>query len=564
MGVRTWEPSDEPPPVPIGPSPWAALALVPLLLFGLVSNGRPIGSPQTLAAERLAADLATGRLLREGPAPLLPALLAAPVFAAAGAAFALDDTGRALAGKLAASLFAALAAGLLFLAVGWRRPETEAAQVAALFALGTGVWGASQALWPHTAALLFLCLALLCVVRSELDPRWVGWTGLPLGLAAAADPWVLALCLVLLLGVAGRWPRRLPGLLLATAPGTALFTLEAFRPGGPLTLLGDVAQRPGAYYLALLVSPAKGWLIFTPLVVVAAAGLVLAFRRGERWLSVLLAIAVVAHAAFVGGFSQWLAGESWGPLPMVGALPLLLLFLPAGLDAFGRAGSALVALSVLVQLIGAFAYDHRWERLHGPASAPGVTWQLAHSPLAFQLSERVLRPALPAVHSGKAAIREHALVVLGPRGSRISFAGDAPVVKGADASCGDVHLQSGARVRDARLLLGASSAALFLRVLPGARLRPLELRILGRGRGTLRVSERTFWSEPRVRLYTIAGGFRFRHAYDYPKSGGPDVTISVVGEAAIESVGLVPAGAPDKPLDLGSHHRRAVDADIGT
>jgi hypothetical protein len=161
-------------------------------------------------------------------------------------------------------------------------------------------------------------------------------------------------------------------------------------------------------------------------------------------------------------------------------------------------------------------------------------------------------------------IREHPLVVLGPLGSRISFASDAPVLKGADATCSDVHLQGGARIRDARLLLGAPSDALFLRVVPGARLRPLELRILGRGRGTLRVSERTFWSEPRVRLYTIAGGFRLRHGYDYPQSGGPDVTISVVGEAAIESVALVPAGASDKPLDLGSQHGRAGDAEMET
>ena len=116
----------------------------------------------------------------------------------------------------------------------------------------------------------------------------------------------------------------------------------------------------------------------------------------------------------------------------------------------------------------------------------------------------------------------------------------------------------GARVRDGRLLLSSADDALFLRVTPGARMRPMQLRILGRGRGTLRVAERTFWTEPRVKSYAIAGGFRFRHPYDYPETGGPDVTISVAGEAALESVSLVSPGAPEEPLELGadleSHH----------
>lgn len=188
MGVRTWEPPDEPPPPPRGPSVWTALALSLLLLLGLLANGRPIGSPETQAAERVAAALAEGRVERQSASPLLPSLLAAPVFAAARAAFALDAVGRALAGKLAASLASALAAGVLFLAVGLRRPGTEAAGTAALFALGTGVWAASQSLWPHPAALLLLCVAALCVVRAEHEPAWAAWSGLPLGLAAAADP----------------------------------------------------------------------------------------------------------------------------------------------------------------------------------------------------------------------------------------------------------------------------------------------------------------------------------------------------------------------------------------
>ena len=57
----------------------------------------------------------------------------------------LDETGLALAGKWAASLFSAAAAALLYLAVGRRRPHRDALWTAVAFALGTTVWSTSQA-----------------------------------------------------------------------------------------------------------------------------------------------------------------------------------------------------------------------------------------------------------------------------------------------------------------------------------------------------------------------------------------------------------------------------------
>jgi hypothetical protein len=176
------------------------------------------------------------------------------------------------------------------------------------------------------------------------------------------------------------------------------------------------------------------------------------------------------------------------------------------------------------------------------------------------VKERVLLPAAPLLAAGRVAVREHPLVLLGPRGSRISFSRDAPALAGSEETCRDVHLQGGARVRDERLVLSAPGDALFLRVASGARLRPMQLRIVGRGRGTLQVAERTFWTEPRVKSYAIAGAFRFRLPYDYPASGGPDLAIAVSGEAALESVSLVAPGAPDQPLELHEEEGDPPDA----
>jgi hypothetical protein len=94
----------------------------------------------------------------------------------------------------------------------------------------------------------------------------------------------------------------------------------------------------------------------------------------------------------------------------------------------------------------------------------------------------------------------------------------------------------------------------FLRVRPGARLRRLQLRIAGRGHGTLYVGERSFWSEaPRWTSSPISGAFRIRHPYLFAESGGPDLTITVGrggGDAQIDSVTLVPPGEPEDVIQL--------------
>ena len=203
-----------------------------------------------------------------------------------------------------------------------------------------------------------------------------------------------------------------------------------------------------------------------------------------------------------------------------------------------------------VQALGAFAYDYRWERLFQRGTGPSreELWDPLRSPILFHARERVVLPSMPAVSDGHAVIREHPMVLMGPKGSRLSFAGGALVVKGSESNFGDVLLRRGARIEDGRLRLKGRWDALFLRVEQGARARRLELRVAGRGNGVLYVGERTFWSAaPRWSTYPVGGRFLIRHPYHFPESGGPDLTVTVGkngGDAQIESVALLPPGDP--------------------
>jgi hypothetical protein len=579
MGVRSWEePLEGPPPV-VAPRLLAAAAVALGLLVLLLSNGRPIGSGDARPTERVAASLAQEADLdldeypevedpfartvgehRVSIYPVLSAVMAAPLFAAARAFFALDETGTAVLGKLAAALFSSLAAGVVFLTVGRRRPQEEAALTAAVFALGTSVWSTSQALWQHPAAVLFLSLAVLCLVRSDEEPAWAGRAGLPLALAVAARHADVVLAAVLAAGIAVRRPRQVPRLLLWASPAVAFVLLyqwtyfDAPWRHGFSDSLGRFDETWGLGHAGLLVSPAKGLLVFTPVVAVAVAGMARAFRHGQRWLVATLGAAAASHWLLMGRWSEWHGGESWGPRLMTDVLPLLFLFLPEGLDVLPRVGPALAALSVAVQAVGAFAYDYRWERLYQRRSAGGQAelWDVARSPIVYYARRRVLIFALPVARDGRVSVREHPMVLFGPKGSRAAFGtGDAPVVTGVDATFGDVHAQRAARAEGGRLRLRAHWDGLFLRVRDEAKPRRLQLRVAGRGQGTLYVGERTFWSEPRWTAYPMSGPFQIRHPYHFPESGGADVTVTIgraAGEADLAWVALVPPTAPENVI----------------
>ena len=579
MGGRTPEP-EAPLPPPVGPSPVSAAALGLVLFVALIANGRPIGSGDARPTERVAASLAQeGNLdLDEYPDveepfahqvgphrvsiyPIGSAVFAVPLFLAARPLFVLDETGMALAGKWGASLFSAAAAALLYLAIGRRRPHREAMWTAVVFALGTSVWSTSQALWQHPAALLFLSAALLCMVRAESDDRWAGRAGLPLALAMAARYADIALVTVLAIGVAVRWPRRIAHLVACAAPVAVLVLAYHWAYfGSPLRqgLTPRFSAPWGEGHLGLLVSPGKGLFVFTPIALIAVAGLVRALRYDDRVLAATCGAAALAHWLFVGRWAEWHGGESWGPRLMTDALPLLFLFLPDGYDLVPRLTVALGVLSVAVQALGAFAYDYRWERLRQrPVSAEHPElWDVPRSPIAFYAARRLVLFALPRIADGKVEILEHPVVLGGAHGSRVAFPGDRLRVEGTDETMQDVHEDRGARVQDGRLRLRGRWDGLFLRATDEARKRSLELRVDGDGTGTLYVGERSFWS-PSVRwtTYPMSGRFHVRHPYTYATSGGGDLVVTLgraAGSADIDSVALVPRSEPEgKVFKLG-------------
>ena len=245
----------------------------------------------------------------------------------------------------------------------------------------TGIVGLSLAVPPGYATAVWPPSGIALAAVLLWGPRvWPGiaagslLVNLAVGMTTA-DLSFGVLSVTVAAGIAVRRPRQLSALLLWASPAAALVLLyqwiyfgAPWRHGFSASL-GRFDETWGLGHAGLLVSPAKGLLVFTPVALVAVLGMVRSFRRGERWLVATLATAVVGHWLLMGRWSEWHGGESWGPRMMTDVLPLLFLFLPEGLDVLPSVGAGLAALSVAVQALGAFAYDYRWERLYQRRSA---------------------------------------------------------------------------------------------------------------------------------------------------------------------------------------------------
>lgn len=540
-----------------------AAALAAVLLCALLANGRSIGAGDTRASEYLAASLAGDGdvFLDEYPEvtdpfartvggrrvsiyPPLSAVLAAPMFALALPFVRADEAAFALLGKLTAASLVALSAAVLSLAMTRRgHAPRMALGAAALFALGTSAWSVSQALWQHPAALLFLCLALYCLVRAEEEDAWAARAGLPLGLALAARHADVAVVLVLAGATALRFPRRALGLFLHALPAAAFqFAYGAIAFGSSF---GHGFGGAGARFAAewseslpgLLFSPARGLFVFTPLALIALAGALHELRGPRRGLAASGLAAALAHLLLVGLWSEWHGGDSFGPRLLCGLLPPLFLFLPEGLRLAPRLGAVAAAVSVAVQAVGAFAYDTRWDRLHRD-DFPAALWSWRDSPLAFQVREGVVILARPGLEGERVVFRELRRTPLGPFGDTVQVADGGLVVSGERPALSDVHLLRGARAVDGAVELRTNFAGVGFRGREPAAALCLE----GEGRGTLYVGEAFPFERPRWTPYAIDGAFRLAH----PRSAaaGAEVTISVVRGGAtvrLSRVGLADA-----------------------
>ena len=269
--------------------------------------------------------------------------------------------------KISASLLASVASVLMLLVlrhetIRWSLP------LAVAFAFGTNTWMiSSQALWQHGTGELLIALALLLTI-ARASPWRTALLGTVCVLMAANRPPDALIGGAIMLFIV--WSRRRKSLWLLAGGAVPLAALLYYN----LNFIGNLA---GGYALArvplkqffhlswlgmagLLISPARGLLIFTPFLIFVPVGLIQRLRTpGSRVLAIALSLGVIAQFLLYSQ-ADWRAGVSWGPRWLTDPLPILVwMIAPAPLVLRSHTRRLLMLLmvaSVGVQTVGAFWY----------------------------------------------------------------------------------------------------------------------------------------------------------------------------------------------------------------
>jgi len=246
------------------------------------------------------------------------------------------------------------------------------------FALGTEAAALSSAGFAHIPAAAFAFAAFLLAWR-----RSPYLAGLVAGAAVLVEyeTGLVALVLAGYVLLSGR--RALGRYVLGAAPAALAlgaynwaafgspfhlsyrYVADAFAANQAAGFFGIHA--PSWHAIRLVFVGDQGLLIDSPLVVLAAAGLVLLWRQ-RRAEAAVCTIVVLAFLALDCGYFDPYGGDSPGPRFIAPALPFLALGLPLVLARFRVVGAAVVAVSVIASTAIALTWPtavNASERFHG-------------------------------------------------------------------------------------------------------------------------------------------------------------------------------------------------------
>jgi len=278
--------------------------------------------------------------------------------------------------KFCASLIAALAGMFVYLALREIVTKKTAIITSIIFAVGTSTWAtSSQNLWQHGLIELFLAILIFMVLRSNghISVRDAVIMGIISGLFVFNRPSDSLLVLPIIFYIIKLNDNVTYYFVSVIIAGLPFLTYNMYYFGrlfGAYSYLADgISLNNTINVIGILVSPSRGILIYSPIVILAFFGYLEAMKSKDnnlRFFFIIAGLAVVLELFVYGGFRMWYAGGSYGPRFLTGFLPILVLFIGIYLDKPNKDTkliffiSLLVIWSIFAQVIGAFYAPNGW------------------------------------------------------------------------------------------------------------------------------------------------------------------------------------------------------------
>jgi hypothetical protein len=253
--------------------------------------------------------------------------------------------------------------------------------VAAIYATGTLAGALAASLFGHVTAGT-LGFAAFLLARHPSPRRALAAGGLA-GLAVVVEYQAALLFAAVLVTVALRAPRRLVEFALGALPPIAVLAVyNALAFGSPFHLsYRYVANEyaadqerglfgigiPSADGLREVLVGNQGLLVLSPVLVAAAAGLWLLWRRGDRLDAAVIALVTLGFVVSDAGYFLPYGGSSPGPRFLVPALPFLAIGLAPALGRWPRTTLTLAVVSVVLSTANLITWSARREHHWLPA-----------------------------------------------------------------------------------------------------------------------------------------------------------------------------------------------------
>lgn len=277
-----------------------------------------------------------------------------------------------------------IAVFLLLFLIGRRfLNDLPAALIAGSFWLSTSLSSVlGTALWSHNFAMVFALTGIWLVTSPTLTIRNAFVIGLVLFLSYLCRPTLSLLAVVLVLfTLARKQPLHTVAICAAFAACMLTFMRFSWQEFGQL--LPDyylpkrlTTETFGTALYGNMLSPARGFLIYTPIL------LMLAFRPLDTaaaarrhialWLAMLLWL--TTHWIFISRFQHWWGGFSYGPRLMVDVLPAAFVLLVTTLSCWQLHNLRNFAVAALAVIVLAGSWMHVIQGLTNKYS--GALWNV--------------------------------------------------------------------------------------------------------------------------------------------------------------------------------------------